>query len=304
MRVGALKDVTAVDEATAVANRYLEAIGEEIEGRRTHHKRFFQTKDEGHEKWLSGLGRKQTSVLTLLTRLRRRRDEVVAEAEAARRQEERIRAIQESQQKAAEAEAARRHEERLKLMREFQPKAEESRRILGERTNTSTISIGGQGPSRVPSESALPVPGYSPGVAVSRAPTYPPMRAQPRELGQSPKPALPPRASAYATFTSQSYSPAAPPPRHPSYSPAIAPPPRVPQAATGYVTRDPSSQPLQRSWTGDLEGQRRTATVRTTSYQSTYRTTGDEDAADCGCFGWLLTVCRRLSAQQMYSSTN
>ncbi|TBU25454.1 hypothetical protein BD311DRAFT_764583 [Dichomitus squalens] len=45
MRVGALKDVTAVDEATAVANRYLEAIGEEIEGRRTHHKRFFQTSE-------------------------------------------------------------------------------------------------------------------------------------------------------------------------------------------------------------------------------------------------------------------
>ena len=45
MRVSGLKDVAAVDEATAVASRYLEVIGEEIEGRRAHHKRFFQTSE-------------------------------------------------------------------------------------------------------------------------------------------------------------------------------------------------------------------------------------------------------------------
>lgn len=37
-----LGTVADVEAAVALANRYLDALGEEIDGRETHHKRFFQ----------------------------------------------------------------------------------------------------------------------------------------------------------------------------------------------------------------------------------------------------------------------
>ena len=41
MDAGALATVVTVDAAIALADRYLCALGEEIDGRETHHKRFF-----------------------------------------------------------------------------------------------------------------------------------------------------------------------------------------------------------------------------------------------------------------------
>ena len=43
--VHALTDARAVDDALQVAERHLEAIEDEIEGRRKHHRRFFQTSE-------------------------------------------------------------------------------------------------------------------------------------------------------------------------------------------------------------------------------------------------------------------
>ncbi len=40
--VSSLGTLAAVDAVVALANRYLDALGEEIDGRETHHKRFFQ----------------------------------------------------------------------------------------------------------------------------------------------------------------------------------------------------------------------------------------------------------------------
>ncbi len=41
----ALRDASAVDDAVAVTERYLDAIEVEIDGRRRHHRRFFQTSE-------------------------------------------------------------------------------------------------------------------------------------------------------------------------------------------------------------------------------------------------------------------
>ena len=41
-RVDVLESTAAVDSAIAVVDRFLDALGEEIDGRETHHKRFFQ----------------------------------------------------------------------------------------------------------------------------------------------------------------------------------------------------------------------------------------------------------------------
>lgn len=40
-----LRDVDVVDDAVAITERYLDAIELEIEGRRRHHRRFFQTSE-------------------------------------------------------------------------------------------------------------------------------------------------------------------------------------------------------------------------------------------------------------------
>ena len=40
--VSVLGTVSAVDEAIALANKYLDNVGEELDRRETHHKRFFQ----------------------------------------------------------------------------------------------------------------------------------------------------------------------------------------------------------------------------------------------------------------------
>ena len=41
-RVDVLESTAAVDSAIALVDRFLLALGEEIDGRETHHKRFFQ----------------------------------------------------------------------------------------------------------------------------------------------------------------------------------------------------------------------------------------------------------------------
>ncbi|KAI1785968.1 hypothetical protein LXA43DRAFT_1035624 [Ganoderma leucocontextum] len=76
----ALHDVAAVDEAVAVTQGYLDAIEEEIEGRRRHHRRFFQTKDDGHEHWLRNLQTKRGAAAAFLARLQVRKQHL-AEAE-------------------------------------------------------------------------------------------------------------------------------------------------------------------------------------------------------------------------------
>ena len=52
--VSVLGTVAAVDEALALANKYLDNVGEELDRRETHHKRFFQ---EGELECVASAGR-------------------------------------------------------------------------------------------------------------------------------------------------------------------------------------------------------------------------------------------------------
>ncbi|TBU43851.1 hypothetical protein BD309DRAFT_1018960 [Dichomitus squalens] len=100
--VQVLKDATAVDDGLQLAQGHLEAIEEEIEGRRTHHRQFFHTseccvgcKDDGHEHWLRKLQVKQATVASLLARLRMHKEHLLEEEEASRTRAEHTRRMDE-----------------------------------------------------------------------------------------------------------------------------------------------------------------------------------------------------------------
>ncbi|KAM5543526.1 hypothetical protein V8D89_002777 [Ganoderma adspersum] len=89
-----LHDVPAVDDAVAVTERYLDAIEVEIEGRRRHHRRFFQTKDDGHEHWLKSLQTKKSTAAAFLERLRARKRDLVMAKETVKTFQEGLRRIE------------------------------------------------------------------------------------------------------------------------------------------------------------------------------------------------------------------
>ncbi|PIL23187.1 hypothetical protein GSI_14496 [Ganoderma sinense ZZ0214-1] len=89
-----LHDVPSVDDAVVATERYLDAIEVEIEGRRTHHRRFFQTKDDGHEHWLKNLQTKKAAASAFLERLRGRKRDLVMAKEAVRQFQESLRRIE------------------------------------------------------------------------------------------------------------------------------------------------------------------------------------------------------------------
>ncbi|KAI0353894.1 hypothetical protein OH77DRAFT_1426725 [Trametes cingulata] len=113
------------DIARAIVNReqYANAIDGEIQGRETHHRRFFAEQDDGHAKWLQGLRGKREKNERVLTQLRRCRDVLASEASQA----EMLRREEEHRQ----AEMCRREEERRQAeirRREEQRRQAETRR--------------------------------------------------------------------------------------------------------------------------------------------------------------------------------
>ncbi|TBU56671.1 hypothetical protein BD310DRAFT_978649 [Dichomitus squalens] len=106
-RMQALEDAQAVDDALQVAEALLEAIEEEIEGRRTHHRRFFPTKDDGHEHWLRKLQVKHGVAASLLAQLQMRKERLLEEGEAARMRAEHIHRMDALAEARAQRELAR-----------------------------------------------------------------------------------------------------------------------------------------------------------------------------------------------------
>ncbi|RPD60243.1 hypothetical protein L226DRAFT_539690 [Lentinus tigrinus ALCF2SS1-7] len=81
----ALQDIFEVDSAISLAEEWRDAIAEEILARQVQHRRFFTTKDKGHQQWLEHLAICETRAEGLITRLRDRRLEIVSATEARRR---------------------------------------------------------------------------------------------------------------------------------------------------------------------------------------------------------------------------
>ncbi|KAM5543527.1 hypothetical protein V8D89_002778 [Ganoderma adspersum] len=266
MDAGALATVAAVDAAVALANRYLDALGEEIDGRETHHKRFFQEVDENHGKWLKRRGGEQQGAVRLLERLRRRREEVVAVEDAARRSEEWRKSIAakhaaaEAQRKASE-EARRKVaqqcagistiEDQRRAVTELQRNAAAARSVLGTRTNTVGSTYSQRAP-RVP-------PGYWPSVV-------PPRQPQPQPQ--------PPRLEQHWSARE---------------TPPLLRPASIPR---GAVFNPPANL---NSWPVDVESQSHNAgRLPTHVYQTNFPvpnlSANDEDSTDCGCCRTLFWV--------------
>ncbi|PIL23190.1 hypothetical protein GSI_14499 [Ganoderma sinense ZZ0214-1] len=213
--VDALESIAAVDGAIALVDQFLDALGEEIDGREAHHKRFFQVVDENHRKWLKRQRGQEAGAVRLLERLRRRREVVIAVEEAKKRDDDRLRTIEEAHRRAiagahrqaieearrrATEEARRRAVEdaRPRVIVEAQRKAvQQAWSVLGERTNTNqadaepksveTVGTAGSVPKPPPKDWPSVVPPPRP----YQPPQYPPTAAYYGAL-QSSREAQPP----------------------------------------------------------------------------------------------------------------
>nr|VWP00449.1 Carboxylic ester hydrolase (EC [Ganoderma boninense] len=281
-RMGAvvLCTVADVDAAIALANRYLEAMGDEIGGRETHHKRFFREADENHGKWLKHRRGEQQAAMCLLERLQRRREEVVAVEAAARRSAEWRKAIEEryaaaeaqrkateeARRKAAQSAGISTIEDQRRAIAELQRREAAARNILGERTNAVAAGSMSTQRSAAPNSNQVEVPGTR-----RVPPGYWPPIDPPRHLP-------------------------APPPRYPQPQPQ--PRPQPPQRIEQHPSAARETQPLLRpagvprgtvfippanSWVCDIESQSHSAgRLRARVFQAAPRLR-NEESIDCGC---------------------
>ncbi|KAM5543529.1 hypothetical protein V8D89_002780 [Ganoderma adspersum] len=222
-RVDGFESTAAVDSAIALVDRFLDALGEEIDGREVHHKRFFQVVDANHQNWLKRQRGQEAGAVRLLERLRKRREAVVAMAEAEQKDEERRRAIEEAHRKAVAeahrqaiedaqrwvAEEVRRRaleDARLMAIAEAQCKAvQQARSILGERTNTAMSNQTDAGQKSV---ETIEVPEWVP-VPPPKPESWPSVAPLPRPY----QPPQYPPAGAYYSIRQSSRGPQ-PPVRH------------------------------------------------------------------------------------------
>ncbi|PIL23188.1 hypothetical protein GSI_14497 [Ganoderma sinense ZZ0214-1] len=286
-RIGAvaLGTVADVDAAIALANRYLEAVGDEIDRRETHHKRFFPGEaDENHGKWLKRRRGEQQGAVRLLERLRRRREEVVAVHAAAQRSaewrkviEERYAAAEaqrkvteEARRKAAQSVAISTVEDQRRAIAELQRGAAEARSVLGERTN-----------------------------AVAVASTYTQRSAAPKQVEVGGTQRVPP---GYWPSVVPPHNPPSPPARQPRPQPQPQPPHPLEQHSSARHSAARETQSLLRvprgtvfippvnSWAVDVESQSHNAERLRARIHQTELPVRNEEPIDCGCSRALFCV--------------